>query len=627
MNNVSHHSREQEVRQLLRSHWAALLHQSVERALSRAQEDESARQIAAAQWPDLPPAELALLDREDAAYLCRATGVPGSFEATLVELLVEGSGDVLAGIRDTNKYARGGRLQATIRQEVEHNRDDIRREIDRVFERRDTDRLAAPARVRASVLEHLNEQCLREVQQPHDDNTARRHLKALAALITPGGTIAERESRLASLTTGATRAFPYIPKYLSPGTIPAFRMFASQVGGFSYAGFTPSLSRLFPESAHVRGCLERFERREGILQLLIDPTSPITQSLAQEFAELDPYVQRDLGGIVMPKDLALEMSRRDGFKMPDGVICAVSLAVLIESVLRQSVIPLQLGGGVNQRPAEIVRRLRDTITLRPVTVATLEMVFDNRCLSPRDAMAHGAFFAGNEGLLHGGLVDMTNGLQHLVEDFTAAGVEVAVFQGPRWDAGRTIPADVLALIEEQGQPGLNLVDQMSDDEARAHVFRMLDGLTPDKAKMGKAAFLLWINGQRLEHEGIRDDTVDFAATYAGLIVLEELWRSVYEVYGERTLIVSDEGHGVAKCELAILDNRPGHLLEEATMRRVFGATCDDAGFLPSIDACRLIRDLVLHDVWSAVQPPYSRFAHILMKVLFTLCGAVGFRAE
>jgi hypothetical protein len=217
-------------------------------------------------------------------------------------------------------------------------------------------------------------------------------------------------------------------------------------------------------------------------------------------------------------------------------------------------------------------------------------------------------------------------LRLLVEDLTAAGVEGQVFGAGRWDQAVVLAPGVLQTIDEQEQVGLNLIDQMIDDAARAHVFKMLGQLTPDKRLMGQAAFVLWINGQKLDHEGKRDGTVEFAATYAGLIVLEELWRAVYEAYGERVLVVAPVGDGILKCELAILDDWPGHLLDEATMRRVFGDTCDDAGFLPSIRACRSVRDKVLHGAWSALPAPHGRFAHLLMKVLFTLCGAVDVNA-
>ena len=143
--------------------------------------------------------------------------------------------------------------------------------------------------------------------------------------------------------------------------------------------------------------------------------------------------------------------------------------------------------------------------------------------------------------------------------------------------------------------------------------------------MGNAAFLLWINRQKLEHEGKRDATVDFAAIYAGIIVLEELWRAGYEAYGQHTLIVTAAIGNAKKCELAILHEANGNLLDVAKMRHVFGDTCDEKGFFPSVAACRVLRDRVLHSAWAAIPAPYSRYSHLLMKVLFTLCGAVDIR--
>ena len=171
MSKLNHHSRQQEVRQAVRDRWPELLRRCVEPALGRAQDVESAHRIVDALWPDLPVEDLERLDRADADFLCCVGGAPGTFQEELVKLLEEEIHGALAGIRETNKYARGSKLTATIEQEVEYRQDDIRREIDRVFDRRQTDRLGDGRRVRDLVLLELNDRCLAQLTLPPDDAT------------------------------------------------------------------------------------------------------------------------------------------------------------------------------------------------------------------------------------------------------------------------------------------------------------------------------------------------------------------------------------------------------------------------------------------------------------------------
>ena len=465
MGKVEHHSRQQMVREMLRENWKQLL-SGVGPGLQTEQDRESAEVVIAEIWPALAPEHLLLLDSGDRAFLCRSKGEPPALRGELEKIMLVEASKLLTTISDTNQHARGAKLEKIIAEEIAANWDDVRREVDHIFESAQSDCLGDPAGVRKRVIALLAERCLAEISGNCDESAARHHLKVLAALVTPSGRPAEKQEQLTCLKDGTTASFPYIPKYLGPGSVPVIRLFEPSSGDVDLSCFTPQLVGLFPEAVHVRDCLQRFQSRDGVLMWLVDPEGPITGSLAADFQKLPDFVPREAGGLSMPKGCALELSRRDGLKMPDGVICAVSLAVLIESVLRQTVQTLHLGGGVNQRPAKIIPRLDDKVRLRPQTRELLETLFDPEALSPRDAMAHGAFFAGSERRVCDALAGMARCLDLLQDDLCHAGVDANVFKSSRWDSGVILPSDVLQLLDEQESPGPNLVDQMSNDHAR-----------------------------------------------------------------------------------------------------------------------------------------------------------------
>jgi len=110
---------------------------------------------------------------------------------------------------------------------------------------------------------------------------------------------------------------------------------------------------------------------------------------------------------------------------------------------------------------------------------------------------------------------------------------------------------------------------MLDDTARKHVFRVIKILTPDKRLLGCSGFLLWVSGQHDEKVDTSDDAQWFAALFAGLITLEELFRALYEVDGQRVLTTIDDGDGILRCHLAMLDDQPGQLLDPTKLGQLF----------------------------------------------------------
>src|SRR5208283_931410 len=141
----------------------------------------------------------------------------------------------------------------------------------------------------------------------------------------------------------------------------------------------------------------------------------------------------------------------------------------------------------------------------------------------------------------------------------AADLETKVYQVPRWDEGRTLDPTVRATLEREYQPERNLTTIIFSRGRYSwmRVWRKIELLIPDKLVMAQTASLLWVSGQEDARCGREDDTHHFAAIHAGLVVLEELFRAVYERHGRRVLRVQNDGPDRVRCELAILDSRAG----------------------------------------------------------------------
>jgi hypothetical protein len=258
----------------------------------------------------------------------------------------------------------------------------------------------------------------------------------------------------------------------------------------------------------------------------------------------------------------------------------------------------------------------------------LEVVFNQRSLNLRDAMAHGVFFASDRARLATTLAGLSQALRCLVEDLVATGADARVFSAPRWDTGRMLDAAVSKTAQEQYQPGRNLVDRLfqpGQDWRRA--WGLINNLAPDKLDMVQAGSLLWVSGQEDVKGGAGDATHLFAAIHAGLIALDELFRAVHETNGLPVLHVQKENADRVRCGLSILDSQPGHLLDPSALRKVFGARYDDEEFRRVVDAVRAVRDHVLHGAWHALQDPLHLYSHLITMMIYVLCEVVGFDDE
>jgi hypothetical protein len=260
-------------------------------------------------------------------------------------------------------------------------------------------------------------------------------------------------------------------------------------------------------------------------------------------------------------------------------------------------------------------------------VELLNAVFDQRSLNLKDAMSHGAFFATDQVRLSNVLAGLSQALSCLVEDFTATGKAKIVLESPRWDAGRTLDDDTRTTVFEQYQRDRNLVRRLLPGGRWLRGWKLIKNLTPDKFDMAQAASLLWVSGQEDEKRGKGDDTHHFAAIHGGLIVLEELFRAVYEIHGRAVLRIRRENKDRARCELSIMDEQPGQLLDPSALALVFGSWYEGEEFQRVLSAVRTVRDHVLHGAWQALQDPLHLYSHLVLAVIYGLCDTVGFEHE
>jgi hypothetical protein len=78
-----------------------------------------------------------------------------------------------------------------------------------------------------------------------------------------------------------------------------------------------------------------------------------------------------------------------------------------------------------------------------------------------------------------------------------------------------------------------------------------------------------------------------------------------------------------RCELCILDDDPGQLLDPSSLRHVFGTLYNEEPFRRGLEAVQVVRDRVLHGAWQALQDPLHLYSHLIMKMIYTLCETVG----
>ncbi|WP_020475862.1 hypothetical protein [Zavarzinella formosa] len=616
---------QQSARDWLRSIWERLIHEKIEESIKNVQQTGSATDIANRLWVSLSVDDLVRLDSSDVALLyCCTPAKHEEISQELREQLFRAASDRVPPALKENKHSKGGNLKTLINQELKTT--DLARFIDLAFAEQDRYDFTRPDELRELVLCCLSGLAAKQLEglTPVDDETEpKRRLKALTALATPGGDRVARNALIKGLSKGNTAAFPYVLKYVGGSPLQSSLNFYGNPQP-TFDGFTTPLVAKFRGAEHVRECLRRYAAREGVLSRFMPADGPIAKSLAKAFDQLPKYLPRKQGGILMPKEIALEESRRDRFRIPDGIACALGMATLTESLLRQVAMVNGWGGGMNSRGGAIVKQVVNNMKLEGDTAEGLQVIFDQRSLSLRDAMAHAAFFADDEKRVDVVVGGMSQTFAALVRDLDANGILAGALTARLWDAGIALDTDHASLIDEQYQPGLNIVDQLRDDDAREHVFKVLEAATPDKRLLGSAGFLLWISGQRDEHAGEAfDATQQFAALFGSLLTLEELLRALYEINGQSVLRATPVNSAM-RCHLAMLDDNVGELLEPARLNELFRYYGIEEKAAKSFMAIKAVRDHAFHGHWAGLSQPWARYTHLAVKLIFLLCSIAHF---
>jgi hypothetical protein len=218
-------TQQQEAREAIRKAWPGLLFTAVPLAITKAQEIAFANVAVKTVWPHLTPDQARQLDRNDGSLLLSGPTIPPEFENELVRQIEVAALPVLASACPGNPYGRGRNLRDLITGEFAANKSASSPVIDAVFADAGKDRLAVPEAVKMKVLIELSNRCLDELyslKSTDSEKDAKRHLKILTALVTPGGSRDHRDAVLSKIGDGGTAGFPYILKYLSRDPSPRY---------------------------------------------------------------------------------------------------------------------------------------------------------------------------------------------------------------------------------------------------------------------------------------------------------------------------------------------------------------------------------------------------------------------
>jgi hypothetical protein len=528
-----------------------------------------------------------------------------------------------------NKYTTGSRLTRIVENLVHYRAGEVQGAASKLFDTKQTDRFASVDGIRTRVISILFDRCFQELNalpSTDPDDEPKRRLKMLTALTVPG-TPSERAQLLSEIEDGKTASFPYVLKYLSAGRVPVQPTFSSRNAPCT-GGFTPALETLMPEASLVKATLQNYIDNAGILTSFMSASAPVNAEFSDTFQNLPAEIQLTSGGLVLPKQVLLERHREQRYRLPDGIVCAVGLTIVLESILRQAQRALGLSGSINARGNKLVSVLAPAIPLRPETVAYLEIVFGTTQMALRDAVSHGAFVANNENRIDDIVGGLTKTLKLLTTDLGASAHAAKIYAAPHWANTLQLDAAHNLTFESQFAGNLNLFQHPHLESLRKHAFRVLNVLTPDKTLLGRAAFVIWadLDGTGRRRLGNRPEAA-FVGIVAALSGLEELFRAIHEEYRERILIITPDGSDIVRCEMSILDDQHGRLLDPAVMARVFGAQWSEAEFRDSITAVRALRDKVFHGAWGSLTLPKVRYLHLIIKLIITLCANVSFGSQ
>ncbi len=566
-------------------------------------------------WPTCDLGLVVALDRGSVEELCPDVPVPlPSSDLRLEDRVHSVCGEL---VRDDPAF-HGFKLRKEIKSEMKRHVTVVRDEWNNSRAPYD------PTRVKRVAIMLLADACREAcLARSLSDDELRRRLKILAALTTfPSDVPATRAETIRGITDGRTASFPYVPKLLIRNEVPTVERFEGDqpVDLSSLA----TLRNLYLPTVHIEDCLTRYLDRRGVLSKYLDVDAPATPEQQREFDALPRFVQ-DVGKrILLPTTHLIKEHRGARYSLPDGVVAAVALAILLEWTLRQAVWTIN-GKTVPIGPTLLAKRgtrlfqeLEAKGVIGPATIALLSTVFSETSLGVRDGLAHGIFFADEPLLITQTLGGLSRTLASLVGDLRRH--HPTALQPPTWDATRLVdPAITGTLADAYAHAHLlNGVLPQDLPRMRRALFDQMKALTPDKRNIGWGAFYLWFEHER---HNTGDPTEEFVATIASLIVFEEFLRAVAEVAGEATLRTSPAGKDGVNCLLRIMGTGPHDLLDPATLARML-QTHYSAGLQTQFAALDAVRIHAFHGEASAlVAIPPRHLTHLTFKLMHELLRA------
>jgi hypothetical protein len=559
---------------------------------------------------------LVALDRGDPQLLHTRPATREGIATFLPDRMTEQLSSLSAEQQQENKYLRGARLREIVKERVtrwlECRQDEIHRIADSLIEKDEYP--ARPHDIRELVMLKLNNAILDLcVGQPNPEVVF--HLKILTLMTASWGTEAFRAQLFSRLGDHRTSSFPFVVKYLVRDKAPRVPPLPD-VSPTSIVDLAATVSSVCPQAEIVARAVDAFCDKRGFLNDYLDIDKKVEPSYSEAYDQIREYSTKSPGGLYVPKSVALREHRRVGYRIPEGVVCAIGLLGMIEVLLAQVRFVLEGIGSTRVRPTDAVRRIlqSDAKFLSRDTNEDLDLIFPQRGLSLRDLMAHGAFFFADVTLAERSVGLIVRCFRGLVGDILRHQSRQAILS--RSHEGISLISESSVGVMEEQLRGAPLTGKMKDIEEIEKATEVIKLLTPDKIHFFRAAMMAWASRKA-------QTPIDVCyGLILGVIVVEELLRARFEEDAEVTLRVTPDGEKCMKFELAILDDTPGNLLEKHALERVFGSAVLKEPFPKVVLAVRQIRDAVMHGRWSDLAGHEQAAHDLVLKWLLSVAGTL-----
>jgi hypothetical protein len=632
--DVSMASSQQLARETIRPLVRSFIDKSIWSIVKEAQTQAACDRFIKNHWPQLEIAALQELACAHSNLKC-VTGTPSCMPDVAHEMFLRSDPLALNELGQNNPHGKGSKLRKIAMEAVERNKQRMMELADQLFEKLQTDNFACPEDIRRLALVRLNDLCLSELAQLElngdtaPENTAKRHLKVLTVLAAKADDRRGARELFHRLHEANTSNFPFVLKYLVKGKLPVLPRFAG-TAEISTSCINDALKAIIPEAGPLDGALNRYWNNNGFLSDYLDVNSEIAPELADEFKNLPTRLPTP-GGILIPKVHHISLNRTERYSLPDGIACAVSLAIVLESILRQLQKALELEGSLNLRPKPLITKLATQFCFSAETLDKLEVVFGTAQIALRDAVAHGVFVANDVQSVRSIVENLSRTVVLLMEDISTNNLLEKFAAKPAWNVDYVLESAHEQTFEWQ-YINSHLLHLPGLEEIRAHSFRVFQALIPDKAPMCRASCLIWSeievtpSGNFPPGKLRGNASAELVGIIGALISIEELFRAVQELFGQRVLWPQCQDPGknsIVMCRLSILDSEVTGLFNPDRLEAIFNMGADPDKFLESIAAVRALRDNVMHGGWGGLKHPKEYYLHLVVKLMFTVCSSVG----